>query len=57
MEQPTICPYCGESISPDQQLCMCGAYRVDDDNYHLSFRERFGSKLTKKNVNEILGGG
>ena len=57
MIQNTVCPYCKEDFPLDKILCGCGAYRVTEENHDLSFKDRFGKKLTKKNVNEITGGG
>lgn len=51
------CPYCKEDLPLDKQMCMCGAYRVTEENHNLSFKERFGKKLTKNNVADIIGGG
>jgi len=52
MKQATVCPYCGTAFPLDKDICpnLCGAYRVDDDNYNLSTKERFGYKLKNKKV-------
>lgn len=57
MEQPTLCPYCKNDLPLEQDLCICGAYRITDENHDESFKERYGRKLTKNNVKEIIGGG
>jgi len=40
MKQATKCPYCGKPLSLDKQGCSCGAYRVNEDNYDLTKKER-----------------
>jgi len=31
------CPWCGKEMPGD--ICVCGAYRVNDENYDCSYKE------------------
>jgi hypothetical protein len=44
MKQAKVCPFCKRKFPLSKQLCECGAYRVTEDNYNLSFAERFGDE-------------
>lgn len=38
MKQTTICPFCNQHLPKKQEMCSCGAYRVDDYRkiiYHI----------------------
>lgn len=48
----TICPYCTKPFPLVEQFCMCGGYRVNEDNFTQSFKQRFGGTFKK-----ITGGG
>lgn len=40
MKQATMCPYCKESLPLNKEGCMCGGYRVTEENYNESLKER-----------------
>lgn len=44
MKKPTKCPHCGRYFPINEEICKCLAYRVDDNNYNLSFKKRFKKK-------------
>ena len=47
MNQATICPFCDRPFPLKNQLCLCGAYRVNEENYNLSLKERNDLKELK----------
>lgn len=38
MKHDKDCPFCKKTDV--KEMCTCGAYRVTEDNYHLSMKER-----------------
>ena len=42
MKQSTKC-ICGKEFSKDKNLCSCGIYRVNEDNYDKSYKEIYGN--------------
>lgn len=35
-----ICPFCKKPLPTEQNLCLCGAYRVTEETYDLPLKEQ-----------------
>ena len=46
----TKCPFCKRRFPKKNVLCLCGAYRVTDENYDKSFKEIYGAEKNEKRI-------
>ena len=56
MKADEICTHCGTKFPLDKNICPgkhCFAYRVDDENYNLSLKERLDIKEENR-IKKIL---
>lgn len=51
---PGICPFCGRQMD---DICICGAYYVEEHQQDMSMKEIYGNDKVKdiKKINKLIG--